>query len=234
VTRTPHPLLARLTPDAGTTLVEVLVAMVLGIIVTGALFAILEVSLHQESRISDRVSATGRGRITMEEIVSELHSSCVVTGITPIEPESSASKLLVVSQQGAAATFSAVTLHEIVYEHNELLDNAYASTGGVAPNWTFSKTATRKTVLLEGVMQTGTTPIFQYYAYSGSKISETPLAVPLNFKLANEASALAIDFTAESESGQTALNRSAAMSDTVVLRFGPESLEVSSSSTPCA
>ena len=63
----PSPLTARSArlrrDERGFTLIEVMVAMVVGLIVIGALFAILEVSLKQNARITDRVqSAAGRQR----------------------------------------------------------------------------------------------------------------------------------------------------------------------------
>ena len=40
---------------------ETMVAMLCGVVVTGALFAILDVSLRQSSRITGRVQATSSG-----------------------------------------------------------------------------------------------------------------------------------------------------------------------------
>jgi hypothetical protein len=69
----------------GTTLIELLVAMVSAIVVVGALFAILEFSTRQETRISDRIQATRTGRDAMTKIVDELHSACTGFGATAIQ-----------------------------------------------------------------------------------------------------------------------------------------------------
>ena len=68
-------------------------AMVVGIVVTGALFAILEVSLHQTSRITDRVQATQLGRTAMTKMVDELHSGCLAREFAPVQAGSGPKEL---------------------------------------------------------------------------------------------------------------------------------------------
>jgi len=74
--------------EHGTTMMEVLVASVCSIIVLGALLAILEFSLGQESRIADNVQADQIGRSAMTKIVEGLHSACAGGGTTAIQPPS--------------------------------------------------------------------------------------------------------------------------------------------------
>jgi hypothetical protein len=81
--RRPKPLAAA--AEHGTTLMELLVAMLCSIIVLGALLAILEFSLGQESRIADDVQADQIGRTVMTKIVEGLHSSCAGNGTNAIQ-----------------------------------------------------------------------------------------------------------------------------------------------------
>ena len=90
----PNALLGRAGDEHGFTLIETLVAMVTGIIVTGALFAILEFSVHQTSRISQVAQASQSSRTSMTRIVNELHSACLSTNFAPVQESSTPSKLV--------------------------------------------------------------------------------------------------------------------------------------------
>jgi len=227
--------------ERGFTLVELLVAMALGLIVSFAAFAILDTSLSQSTRIADRVSADQRGRIAMEKIILKLHSSCVAPETTPVETGSEGNKLLIVSQTGSEASFSKVTLHEIRLENGKLLDTSYLNTEAKpAPNWEFSKTATGTQTLLTGVTQSENSekkliPIFQYYKYEGSELSKTSLKTPLTAVEASETAAITVSFTSAPESGtigKIAGDRTVDLANTVVLRFRPASTSVTN--LPCA
>jgi hypothetical protein len=79
-----------LTPAAegGTTLIEVLVAMISAIVVVFALLATLEFSTRQETRVSDRVQANRIGRVAMARVVDEVHSACTGFAATAIQAPS--------------------------------------------------------------------------------------------------------------------------------------------------
>jgi len=83
--------------QSGFTLVEVLVAMVTGIVVTGALFAILEFSTEQTARGSEIAQANQAGRSAMTHVVDELHSACLSSGFSPVKSGSNATKLVFVN-----------------------------------------------------------------------------------------------------------------------------------------
>ncbi|HEV3319105.1 MAG TPA: prepilin-type N-terminal cleavage/methylation domain-containing protein [Solirubrobacteraceae bacterium] len=147
--------------ERGFTLMEMLVAMVTGVIVTGALLAILEVSLRQQTRITERAQADQTGRTAMSNIVDELHSSCTgfsATAIqapkeTPTSPlaATGAANLWFLSAYGNSssgeAVLTGVTEHDINWTSTgtsntgqslgTLTDYSFPSTGGTSPKWTF-------------------------------------------------------------------------------------------------
>ncbi|MFI4985568.1 MAG: PilW family protein [Solirubrobacterales bacterium] len=171
----------------GFTLIETLVALVSGIVVIGAAFAILEISLHQSVRIADRVEADQIGRTAMTKIIDELQSACLAREVTPVQPGSKATEM---SFQTAYSEKSLIGGSE-AYEHRiewtgtpgpapkaksgRLIDYTYKSNGGTWPKFTFEKPATpAKTVIAENIYETeaesgGKTtvvPLFQYDKYN--------------------------------------------------------------------
>ncbi len=90
----PSQILDRARDERGFTLVETLVAMVTGVIVTGALFAILQFSVEQTSRISQVAQATQVSRGSMTHIVDELHSACLSSNFAPVREGSSMTNLI--------------------------------------------------------------------------------------------------------------------------------------------
>jgi prepilin-type N-terminal cleavage/methylation domain-containing protein len=169
-------LLERTPSEAGFTLIELLVSMIAGLVVLSALFTILDVTLHNTTRTFTKVDATQRARTTLEKLENELHSACVTAGVTPIQgggtngsQDSDGNDLVFVSQYGTSANPSPVE-HKIAFNSasKTLTDYTYSVTSGNSPsNWVFSSTPTSAngTQLLTNVTQSGTTPVFQYFAY---------------------------------------------------------------------
>jgi len=192
-----RPTLPRVARDeSGFTLIETLVAIVTGVIVTGALFAILEVSLHQSARVVDVVQATQLSRTTMTRMVNELHSACIGPKFTPILQGSDENELMFVNgyskeSQIPLSSTSASEGQLGAYEHiikyesatGRLVDYTYPSTGGTWPNFTFGAASPAKGVRIgENISQSETSaktavPVFQYFKYAteSSGTTETPL-----------------------------------------------------------
>jgi prepilin-type N-terminal cleavage/methylation domain-containing protein len=242
------PALSRLRDERGFTLIELLVALITSVVVSGAALSILNISMGQTSRIADRVSANQRGRIAMEKIMLELHSSCVAPKTTPVEPGSEENKVLIVSDTGSEPSFATVELHKIYLEEEKekekykLVDASYLNTGAKqAPEWEFSGIASNTQTLLTGVSRSinretkKAIPVFQYYKYEGSKLSETPLSGELKEPLASEVAAITVSFTTAPSSkakDKREGERSVNLSDTAVLRFSPAT--TSGVNFPCA
>jgi Tfp pilus assembly protein PilW len=242
--------------ERGFTLIETLVAMVTGLIVTGALFAILEVSLHQNARITDKVQADQVSRSTMNKVVDALHSACLAPGFAPVQAGSTANKLIFDNAYSAKATIpnasegTAESVAEGVYKHefefipasNRLEDTAIPSTSTTSwPVIVFSGTP-KKTVLGEHISQTGATPVFQYLKYSTKSSSESAntavstlesVAAPITSITAPEVASVIVSFTASPSDANTKLNRSAELSSQVTFAFSAPGAETPISDAPC-
>jgi prepilin-type N-terminal cleavage/methylation domain-containing protein len=174
----------RLSCERGFTLIELLVAMVAGVVVIGGLLATLEVSLRQETRISDRVQADRIGRTALSAMLNELHSSCTGFGSTAIQAPSTtptsplaatgALNLWFLTAYGSAssgeAAIKAVTEHDVNWTATgtsntgeslgTLTDYSWTDTGGEPPNfaWTFPATLSTTTANSAHVLATNVIP----------------------------------------------------------------------------
>lgn len=231
--------------EHGFTLVEMLVALVTGMIVILATLSILDISISQSSRISERVDADQRGRLAMEKILLELHSSCIAAGVVAVEQGSTPTSVRFISQTGSEAFFTSVTKHVISLntETGNLTDASYLSTNTakeLGTSWKFAETPTSTQTLLTGVSQSqeGAVPLFRYFQYEGGNLSTTPLNTPLNAVDAENAVEVTVSFraapsfTAYHASAGTKNDRGVDLSNSVVLRFDPAS--ATGGNEPCA
>jgi hypothetical protein len=240
--------------ESGMSLIELLVAMLGAIVVIGALLAILEFSLTQETRISDRVQANRIGRVTMARIVDELHSSCTLysTAIqapstTPTAPLAKVgpTDLWFLSGYGTPtsgnAAPSTVNEHDIHWSStgNTLTDYAFKSEAGGTPGvWTFPELKIANataTVLAKNLIPptiAGKSAIFQYSKFATPTSGELVVFEPA-LATATEAARVAISFTQDPESGSTAKGHGAPFNAAVVLRFSPTETGAESKNEPC-
>lgn len=243
--------------ERGVTLVEALVAMVSGVVVIGAAFAIFEVSLHQSSRIADVSQATQLGRAAMTRVVDELHSACLSPGFTPIQEGSNKKEMVLVSAYSEKATIGSESVRKDKIVWNEaaktLTDSKYASNGGEWPKYTFPASATSVTRIGENVTQAENEqkeklPIFRYYAYATK--ASTSAAAPssalneaepllgegekgLSAKEAGTAASVLVSFRTGPASGSTKPGRSIDFSNQVTLAFGAPGAEATIKDAPC-
>lgn len=165
--------------EHGFTLVELLVGMAAGLVVTSALFTILDVTLRQTTRTFSRVDATQRARVALETIGNEMHSACVENRVTPILKDSTANSVSFWSQYGSGVSLTPVK-HTITFDPTArtLTDATYPVSGGFAPNWQASTTPTLTKRLLTNVDQSGSTAVFQYFSLEPG--APSPLPTPLS------------------------------------------------------
>jgi type II secretory pathway pseudopilin PulG len=162
----------KLGSERGTTLVELLVAMVAGMVVLMVLFGILDVTAHQTSRTVSRVAATQQARTATARIQQLLNSSCTGAG-NPILAGSNADQLRFLTAYGSDPQ-PIPERHVITYTsgtHGSLVDQTDTNPNSTeytdpATVWqTLSSTRT----LLGDVDRQPSQPVFQYFGY------ETPV-----------------------------------------------------------
>jgi hypothetical protein len=92
-----------LTDEEGTTMVEVMVGLGMGMVVLAGLAMLLIVVSRGNARISARAEAGDNARVAMTRIMEELHSACAKAATAPILAESTENKLVFNTAYGVAA-----------------------------------------------------------------------------------------------------------------------------------
>jgi type II secretory pathway pseudopilin PulG len=244
--------------EDGFTLIEMLVASLCSVIIAGALFAVLEVSLRQTVRITDRVQATQLGRTAMTSVIDELHSACLAREFAPVQAQSTPSELRFVAgfSEKAVIESAEASEHSIVWNgaypgSGTLIDKTFKASGGTWPNFKFEATATPANGVRLGenvyaqTKEAKEVPLFQYYKYNtkasagGAESASTTLTlIPLksNETLGATAKAVAavqVTFSEAPANNNLALNRSAEFSNLVTLAFAAPSSEATVTAKPC-
>ncbi len=240
--------ITRVREERGTTLIELLVALVAGLIVTGALLGILVISLRQSTTLGDKLQADQIGRIAMTKVADELHSACISPSFTPVQTGSGENELMFITAYSPEAVIPNAEEHRIVYTsaNKTLTDYSYKSSGGSWPKFTFPAVSSpTSTVKLAGhispVVTKGTTErIFTYYKYAekSSESTETPLTTleekkGLTESQAASAASVLIQFAATAEDGNTALERSINLRDQITFSFSVPNSETPVHDAPC-
>jgi prepilin-type N-terminal cleavage/methylation domain-containing protein len=207
LSHSPTAPISRVRDEHGFTLIELLVSMLVAFVVTGALFAILQVSLHQTSLITDKVQANQLGRTAMTRIIDELHSSCIAPGFTPIQKESNGTELMFknaysseavilnAKEAGAKTPGTGMFEHQIIFNASAqtLTDFVYKSESGEGAEAKFPEldystttheaphaTPTKGIRLASNVTETEEQPIFTYYKYSTTTTGSGNSTVPVS------------------------------------------------------
>lgn len=228
----------KLGDETGTTLVELMVALMAGMVIFAALTTMVVTTMHGSARVTARVEATQRARIAMVRVMEQLHSACVAPEIAPVATGSTGNSLQFVHQTGSAVAPTPI-LSVVSYANGTLSQSDYTVTGGTSPNWTFDKESpsSTRTLLTDVAPIPPATSIFSYYRYLNGAISETPLNPPAT-GLSSEEAAL----TVEVRAGLSASPLRTPVKDTgaeanvrnsATLRLTPPSFNEGSPSKPC-
>ena len=192
----------RLSEDDGFTLVELLAAMLVGMIVMFAIFGLLDTAVRLQAKSVDSLETTDRGRVAIDEI-SQGFASRICVGDTAslveaaddhvefyasLAPETSTVRLTV---QRRRVALSGTSIREDVWTSSppQEVPNLPPAT---------STTPTRSRALVGGVRTTGSRPVFRFYAKDG--VTQQPtvlLPTPLSATDRRRAVLIDVAFTAQ-------------------------------------
>jgi Tfp pilus assembly protein PilW len=214
-----HRVRARLAGEAGFTLVELLTAMVIGMVVVFGAFTLMERSFVATNDVADRADAAQRGRIAMDAVTRQLRSQVCFSGQLPLLAGSPSSIDFVTdlgdgttSPERHVLTFTSATNGYTLTE----TDYSMTSANGATPvTWGPARTKT----LLTGIARNGTTPFFQYLGYDAT--TDPPSVTTLNSTLVpddfDNVTQIAVSFAVNPAHAQTRASRGSALSEQVAV-----------------
>jgi prepilin-type N-terminal cleavage/methylation domain-containing protein len=223
--------------ERGMTLTELLVAMLVGTIILGAIVTLVTTTSKTSGRITERVAANQLARPMMQRVINEMHSACISPGLAPVLPGSNSDAISFIHGTGPDVAPTPVK-RTIAFDSGTgyLTDQTFEETGGAAPDWTFSSTPSATYRLLEHVSGIDTaTPIFSYYAYENGAISQTPLPVPLSSDDADRTVEVTIALAVSPTKSATSDEEGAPieLTNSALLRFSPSNEDTEQAGLPC-
>lgn len=235
--------------ERGFTLIEVMVAMVVGLVVIGALFAILEVSLKQTARLTDRVQSQQLGSGAMAKIIDPMRSGCISREATPVMEGSTPSKLIFTTAFSESTTPEPkeVFKETVEYSGHKLTSTTQPASSGSWPNYTFSGSSTKAVIAENVYMPSGREGPFRYFKYTteDAKAASTSSTASisaleaftttgaLSEKEAEKVASVEVAFEALPSDSDTRLNRASQFSDQVTFAFSSPNSEATIKAGPC-
>lgn len=191
------PAIARLRREDGFTLVEMLVACVVGTIVMLAAFALLDMSNGLSRTVGDRVDTTERARDAMEQVTRELRSQVCLKPGTAAIANGQSNSVTFYTFEGDPMGAYVPERHTITWNAGPrtLVDYEFVGTGA-APDTVYPGTPTRTVTLADNVDPVPGTSIFSYYAWSasGQVLPSVLLPTPLSTADAQRTVRIAVQF----------------------------------------
>lgn len=224
--------------EGGSTLIELLVGSMVSLVVLGAIVMMVQVATGNQSRVSDHVIASQRGRPAMNRVIDTLHSACVSPGLAPVLEGSDEDTLIVLSKASSAVS-PVPDKYTFSFSEGELSQAIAPGTGGEPGKWTFGSQEPA-TTLLNGVgtAELGESPeavpVFRYYAYEGGHVAGAPLATPLTAEEADTVVQVDVAFTVAPRAGAVSdPSAVVTLTDAATLRIEPASEDSSETNLPC-
>jgi type II secretory pathway pseudopilin PulG len=201
--------------ESGITLVELLVSMLIGLIVLGALLGLVQTAQSTTTRTTNRIDVSQRGRLAMEQIVQGLRSQvCLQADATSAQStilaatSTSVTFFAGVTSPAAGGLPSAFAPQKRTYTYSaaasaikqDTYDGTYSSVTGL---WNFPALPSRSRALLDGAAAPADGQVFHFYAYrdDGTLDEANPLPTPLSETDLPRVAQVQIEFTVKPTGG---------------------------------
>lgn len=223
--------------ERGSTIVELLVGISMGTVVMLGLTLLIIGVMRGNSRIDARVEATQDARLTVANIIEELHSACISPQIAPVREGSTGTELFFWhAATGETEKVQPIPVRSrIYYENGTIYQTDFAKSGGTSPEWTFASTGTTRKLITNVTPVEGTTSVFGYYKYEKGVPASTALATPLTKANVEATVLVTVDLEAEPRNHTVTKDTGsdAIVSDSATLRLTPPSFNEASAAFPC-
>ena len=195
--------------ERGFTLVELLAAMVIGLVVLFALFAIVDNAVHLQARAVDRIEANDGGRLAMDLISQQLGSRVCVSGTQGSLVSGADNEVEFFASLGMTPESTTegqrlvLQRRRLIYRpvSNDVREEVWVGTQAApvlppGPDTVPTVEPTTTRTIVSGVAPVGATPFFSYFAMTGAPPQPTQLATPLLSTDLSEAARINVSFVA--------------------------------------
>jgi hypothetical protein len=156
---------SRLRDESGFTLTELLVALGAGVVVLFAILGLLDTSTRLSATTVDRVETTSRARLAMDLLTRQVRSQLCLGTDLPAMTAATPTSMTFYGSLAPEASPLVVQRRTLTYDAaNERLLETVWTGAGVRPLITFNTPPTTS-VIADGIVPDGTTPIFEYYRF---------------------------------------------------------------------
>jgi hypothetical protein len=158
----------RLADSRGFTLMELVVAMALGMIVVLASFTVIDRAFMTNKAVSDREDALSRGRIALEQMTRQIRSMTCAGNTAPIALATD-SEVDFYAYLGDPTKGGSLVpdLHKLTYDSTKktIVETDYTVTDVNTAPPTVNATPSKTRTLLTNVVPVASTPVFSYYTF---------------------------------------------------------------------
>ncbi len=212
--------MTRARDESGWTLIELLMAMSIGVVVLLASFMLVDASAPLAQKTQDRVDAAQRGRLAMDIIGAELRSQvCMPGAVPPIMPTvSDASNVWFYGNNQDQDSLP--QKHHIYIQGTALKEDSWQGTGSVS-NVNFPVNAPPTTrILVDPVALVPGVPLFRFYGFDANLPASVnqPIVAPVSVLDSRRVVQVNVSFVARPTRATAASGRDSTFQQAVFFR----------------